>query len=619
MMNSAERNMHCCWLVLILAACGAPAEEAQQVAGRAPNVILVMTDDQGWGDLSAHGNPVLETPHLDQLMQQSAQLAEFYVHPVCTPTRAALMTGRHPQRTRAFDTYVGRAMLEPEEVTVAEVLRDAGWHTGVFGKWHLGDCAPMRPLDQGFERSLVHRGGGIGQPSDPLGARGKYTDPVLMDQGIERAFDGYCTDIYFEQAFDWMETQDAEGERFFCYIAPNAPHTPLHDVPEGLYQKYKQKDLSGEAFAGGEGRAPGKMDPDKLARLYAMIENIDQNMGRLLSFLEERDLERETLLIFLCDNGPQGRRFVGGLRGSKGNVYEGGVRSPLFVRWPGKLAAGPRSSDFGAHLDLFPTILDACGVSVPDGLELDGRSLLPVLQGEESQVPRDPLVVQWNRGNGPIHGQNTFVRHGKWKLVNHPRADVREEAAPWKPELFDLSRDRFELRDVSAEFPDQVASLTEIYSAWFKDVSTPDPYGESWTPPWPPNGPPPIRMGGQGAERVVLTRQNWRRTHGSGWGQNGSWRVRFMDGYFGDTRTPNPWSVRVICPRGVQPTSVTLGINSGGWTYITWDSQPAEAQREITLNGVQGAWQEDQPATVNCVLTDASGKEVGPHQLIFFR
>ena len=357
---------------------------------------------------------------------------------------------------------------------------------------------------------------------------------------------------------------------------------------------------------------------------YHLSQALAQHAAQLQESYDElerapRALERETLLIFLCDNGPQGRRFVGGLRGSKGNVYEGGVRSPLFVRWPGKLAAGPRSSDFGAHLDLFPTILDACGVSVPDGLELDGRSLLPVLQGEESQVPRDPLVVQWNRGNGPIHGQNTFVRHGKWKLVNHPRADVREEAAPWKPELFDLSRDRFELRDVSAEFPDQVARLTEIYSVWFKNVSIPDPYGESWTPSWPPNGPPPIRMGGQGAERVVLTRQNWRRTRGSGWGQNGSWRVRFMDGYYGDTRTPNPWSVRVIFPRGVQPTSVTLGINSMGWTYITWDSQPAEAQREITLNGVQQAWLVDKPATVSCVLTDADGKEVGPHQLIFFR
>ena len=605
-------------LVLGLAACGATEQSLEQPGPKAPNVILVMTDDQGWGDFSGNGNPVLETPMLDRLAGESARLADFYVHPVCTPTRAALITGRHPQRTRAFDTYVGRAMLEPEEVTIAEVLGDAGWRTGVFGKWHLGDCAPMRPLDQGFDRSLVHGGGGIGQPADPLGGEGKYTNPVLMDQGEERQFEGYCTDVYFDQAMDWMGAQDEAQERFFCYIATNAPHTPLHDVPDALYQKYRGRDLGAEVFAGGPGRAPANIDQDKLARLYAMIENIDENMGRLLGFLEERDLERDTLLIFLCDNGPQGRRFVGGMRGAKGNVYEGGVRSPLYVRWPGKLGVGLREGDFGAHLDIFPTILDACQVPVPEGVALDGRSLLPLLEGQDDLSARDPLVVQWNRGDGPIKGQNMFVRSGKWKLVNHPRADVREEAPPWQPELYDLEQDPFEQEDLSAKFSEVVEQLGGVYSDWYQDVNAGEGPGDSWTPSLPPHGPPPIRMGGAGAERVVLTRQDWRRTEGGGWGRNGVWKVRFSDSHF-DSPSYKPWSVRVIFPRRFQPTKVKLGINSGVWTYITWEGEPGEGQSEITLQDVGRAWVKDKPATVNCVLTDGDGQEVGPYQLIFSR
>ncbi|MCH2107474.1 MAG: arylsulfatase, partial [Planctomycetes bacterium] len=488
-----------------------------------------------------HGNPVLETPHLDRLAGESARLTEFYVHPVCTPTRSALMTGRHPQRTRAFDTYVGRAMLEPEEVTIAEVLLEAGWSTGIFGKWHLGDCAPMRPLDQGFERAVVHKGGGIGQPSDPLGAESKYTDPVLMDQGEEREFEGYCTDIYFDEAMKWMREERAEGERFFCYIAPNAPHTPLHDVPKALYEKYKAMDLSREVFAGGEGNQPAKIEADKLARLYAMIENIDENMGRLLRFLSEEELERDTLVVFLCDNGPQGRRYVQGFRGAKGNAYEGGVRSPLFMRWPGRLAAGDVEGDFGAHLDLFPTFLDACEVEAPVELSLDGRSLLPLLRGEESS-PRGPRGVQWNRGDGPIKGQNAFVRDGRWKLVNFANAQPREEAPPWKPELYDLSQDPYEQVNVSEANAAVVQRMSAIYDEWFEDVGAVFPEENETYYRWERYGPPPIRIGGEGAERVVLTRQDWRRDQGGGWGQNGSWHVLFNDGgLFAPEQ--RPWTV----------------------------------------------------------------------------
>jgi len=605
------------FFLLFEGACASsPRGESPRTASGGPNVIVVMSDDQGFGDLSGHANPVLETPHLDRLAAQSARLREFYVHPVCTPTRAALMTGRHPQRTHAFDTYVGRAMLEPEEVTIAEVLNEAGWRTAIFGKWHLGDCAPMRPQDQGFERVLVHKGGGIGQPSDPIGAERKYTDPVLLDQGQERAFEGYCTDLFFDHALEWMGEQDARGERFFCYIAPNAPHTPLHDVPQALYEKYRARDLSQEVFAGGPGNPPAKIDPDKLARLFAMIENIDENVGRLVDFLQERELERDTLLIFLCDNGPQGRRFVGGLRGSKGNVYEGGVRSPLFVRWPGNLAAGEVTGDFGAHLDLFPTILDACDVPVPEGLALDGRSLLPTLRDEPGREPRPPLVIQWNRGDAPERGRNAFVRHGKWKLVNHANASVSEEPTPWSPQLYDLLRDPYEQSDVAAAFPAELERLGELYHGWFRDVGADVPAGEIRSR----YGPIPIRIGGEGAERVVLTRQDWRRTEGEGWGRNGCWTVRFEDGLPGEEEGESkPWNVRVLFPRGARPERVRLGINSGVWTIISWEGEIEEGMTELTLAGVERAWVRGRPCTVECRLIGGEGGEMGPHQLIFFR
>ena len=572
-----------------------------------PNVIFVMTDDQGMGDFSGFGNPAIETPRLDQLKLESAWLSDFYVHPVCTPTRAALMTGRHPQRTQAIDTYIGRAMLEPEEVTIAEVLQEAGWGTGIFGKWHLGDCAPMRPQDQGFDRVLVHRGGGIGQPSDPIGAEGRYTDPVLIDQGLERGFEGYCTDIYFEEAMKWMGEQSSKGERFFCYIAPNAPHTPLNDVPEELYEKYKAKDLSPDVFASDFGRPVGDVDQDELARVYAMIENIDQNVGRLVDFLDETELARDTLLVFLCDNGAQGRRFSRGLRGSKGQVYEGGVRSPLFVRWPAEIEAGEVREDFGAHLDLFPTVLEACGVAKPEGLSLDGYSLLPMLKREEELSPRPALVVQWNRGDEPVEGQNCFVRLGKWKLVNYVNAAPLSEPPRWDPEIFDLVRDAYEQADYASVAPKEVEQLSAIYQLWFMDIA--EEFSNRQI------ARTPIQIGGSGAERVVLTRQDWTRSQGKGWGKNGSWKVLFAE----DAEESEPWNVRVLFPRGVSPKHVKLGINSGVWTYVTYDGEIEAGAREVTIEGVDGIWMPGKPSTVDCRLFGDEAAEVGPHQLIFFR
>ena len=613
-------------LVLLLASCAGGGPRTTIPTGahaplpRARNVVLVMTDDQGWGDLGSHGNPVLETPRLDKLAASSVELSQFYVHPVCTPTRAALFTGRHPQRSTAIDTYRGRAMLAPEAVTIAEALREAGMATGIFGKWHLGDEAPMRPLDQGFERSLVHRGGGIGQPSDPLGAEGRYTNPVLMDQGVERGFEGYCTDVFFREAMAWMRQQAGAGRGFFCAITPNAPHTPLHDVPEALRAKYAALDLSPAAFASEPGRAADFRDEDRLARLYAMIENLDANVGALVDFLAAEGLADDTLLLFLCDNGPEGRRYNEGLRSAKGSVYEGGVRSPLLARWPaGGLEKRRQEAGYACNLDLFPTILEACGVSAPEGLELDGTSAIGLLRGAPAAVAASrerPLVIQWHRGDFPVENHHVLVRLGDDKLVNATRPwDELEEPPAWTPELYDLEGDPYEQRDLATQRPERLAALEAIYRDWFREVVGPAP--EHLTTPGQIAlhrrlcyAPPAIRLEGEGPRRVVLTRQDWRPDNGDGWGRNGAWSVSFAD--------TGPWRVRVVLPEGVEPERVVLAINSGVWTYITHEAEPRPGAREVVLEDITH-WRPDAPATVSVRLEGLKGGSRGPHQVVFER
>lgn len=610
---------------LSLVACVAAPELAGDPAPdgegpRARNVIVVMTDDQGWGDLSLHGNPVLETPALDRLAAESVQLQQFYVHPVCTPTRAALFTGQHPQRGTAIDTYRGRAMLGPESITIAEVMGDAGWATGLFGKWHLGDCAPLRPMDQGFDRTVVHCGGGIGQPSDPMGGEGRYTNPVLQDQGRPREFEGYCTEVYFREAMAWMRTCKRAGEPFFCAITPNAPHTPLHDVPEDLYAKYSARDLSPEAFAGEPGWPATFEDEDKLARLFAMIEDIDRNMGDLVAFLDDEELAEDTLLLFLCDNGPQGRRWNQGLRAAKGDIHEGGVRSPLFARWPEGLEPRVQEAGYAAHLDLFPTILEACGVVPGREVALDGQSALELLRGSEDAVAASrerPLVIQWARGDYPVRGHHAFLRLGDEKLVQETRPwDELTTPPEWSPALYDLGTDPLEREDLAAARPARVAELTELYDAWYEDVIGYADWAEHLREPGAREhylrllyGPPAIRLGGRGAERVVLTRQDWRPA-GNGWGSNGAWTVTFQD--------QRPWQVRVILQRDADPERVRVGVNSGSWTYVTREAAVPDGAREVVVE-FPGHWRSGVPATVDVVQLGGKRDGQGPHQVVFER
>jgi arylsulfatase A-like enzyme len=457
---------------------------AQGQGEKRPNVVLVMTDDQGYGDLGCHGHPKLKTPNLDQLHAESLRFTQFHVMPVCSPTRACLMTGRYNYRTGVVDTYVGRSMMHSDEVTLAEALGEAGYRTGIFGKWHLGDNYPLRACDRGFQESLVHRGGGLCQPSDLPNAT--YTDPLLIHNGVEKKMKGYCTDIYTDAAMDFIEAN--QDQPFFCYLPTNAPHTPLL-VPDEFAQPYLDAGYN-----------------ESMARYCGMCANIDKNVGRLRAKLSALGLAENTLFIFMTDNGGQGNvrktePYNAGMRGWKGSVYEGGIRVPFFIHWPGKTTAGQEVDRIAAHIDVFPTVLEACGVTPPQDRKIDGRSLMPLIKDATSQWNDRHLFFQWHRGDEPEAFRACAVRNQRYKLVNGV-------------ELYDLSNDPGETKDIAAENPKVVSAMRGEYEAWFADVSDTRGYA-----------PPRIVIGAPQEPRSLLTRQDWRGATTWGEGTLGYWEV----------------------------------------------------------------------------------------------
>ena len=474
-----------------------------------PNVVIVLTDDQGWGDLGAHGNPHLRTPNLDRLYAEGPKMERFYTCTVCAPTRASLMTGRYNYRTRAIDTYLGRAMMDPEEVALAQILRGRGYRTGLFGKWHLGDNYPMRAMDKGFEEVLGHNGGGMCQPADFEG--NSYFDPKLWHNGKEEQHTGYCTDIFGDAAARFIE--EHQDEPFFVYLPTNAPHSPLQ-IGDEWVEPYRQMGLN-----------------DTFARVYGMIENIDHNVGKLLDKLDELGIAENTIFIFMGDNGPCGSqahqgetRFNAGLRDIKGSPYEGGIRVPCTIRWPGRFPSELRIDRIAHLIDIVPTIAAACGATLPEGLTIDGVDLLPLLEGE---VPTDDwpdrtLYTQWHRGDTPERYRGSAAFAQQYKLVNGE-------------ELYDITADNGEQHDLAAERSDTVEKMRKQYDEWFDDVSStrPDNYA-----------PPRIHLGTPHENPVILTRQDWR-VHGEdGWGDNdyGHWEVLVTEAgaYSVRARFPEP-------------------------------------------------------------------------------
>ena len=432
---------------------------------RPPNIVFVMTDDQGYGDLAAHGNPVLRTPHLDRLHRESVRLTEFHVSPTCSPTRAALMTGRHEFRSGVTHTIHERERLALSATTLPQVLKTAGYATGIFGKWHLGDEDEYQPGRRGFDRVFIHGAGGIGQAypgscGDVPGNR--YFNPVIRSDGKFVNTRGYCTDVFFKEALDWIESRHKAGEPFFCYVTPNAPHAPL-DCPPGSDVAYRDR-----LAAAGLGEEKRRAD---IAKSYGMIENIDTNVGKLMRKLDDLGIADDTILVFTTDNGTAIGQSVcnDGMRGAKGSPWRGGTRVPSFWRWRGTLPAGMDVPAVTAHIDVLPTLCDLAAVPLPPAVaeKIEGRSLAPLLRAARVAWPDRPLVThvgRWERGQAAESGtRNCRIREGRWSLVN-----VKNAADGW--ELYDLEADPGEKTDVATRHPDVVARLAAAYDGWWKSV-----------------------------------------------------------------------------------------------------------------------------------------------------
>ena len=422
-----------------------------------PNVLIILTDDQGFGELGVTGNPVIHTPHIDHFAAQSASLTNYHVMPVCSPTRACLMTGRYNYRTGVVDTFLGRSLMFPDETTLAQMLSASGYRTGIFGKWHLGDNYPMRAMDKGFQETLVLNGGGLAQPGDPpdpVDERGAYFNATLRHNGAWEKTDGYVSDVITKAAIQFIEKN--RDQPFFVYLPFNCPHAP-HQVPEEYAKHYPDNAFSPSDLPQQRGiRCPRPYDANDLAHVYGMIENIDDNVGRLLAKLDELKLADDTIVMLSSDNGCQKHNgYNAGFQGWKGTPFEGGIHQFCFLRWSGKFPAGQKVDRIAAHIDITPTVLELCGVSKPAQVKFDGRSLAPLLRGEKVNWPDRTLFFQWHRGDAPERYRAFAARSQDWKLVQPLSGDK------WNGEtafhLYDMAHDPLEMHDLAAEKPEMLA------------------------------------------------------------------------------------------------------------------------------------------------------------------
>jgi arylsulfatase A-like enzyme len=417
-----------------------------------PNFILILTDDQGFGDIGVHGNKKIRTPNIDRLAAESMEFTQFYCNPVCAPTRASLLTGRYFYRTGIVHTSRGGAKMDNSEITIAELLGKVGYKTGIFGKWHLGDTYPMRPSEQGFQESLIHLSGAIGQAPD---IPNSYFNPKLWHNNEPEFYNGYCTDIFTDAAINFIKK--SKHTPFFAYIPYNAPHTPLV-VNDAARQEYEKLGFS-----------------EDVARLYGMVTNIDNNLDRLFATIKKFNLEENTIVIFMSDNGPGGpRRFNADLHGRKGSTYDGGIRVPCYIRWPLQIEAGAKNDRITAHIDILPTIADILGIELPQNIKIDGISLYPLLKRENVKWTDRTLYFQFNRGMIPRLYQNCSARSQRYKLVSvyGSSAEIDPDSPQLKPEfeLYDMSIDPDEKNNIAGKHPDILQKMIKGYEVWFKEM-----------------------------------------------------------------------------------------------------------------------------------------------------
>lgn len=414
-----------------------------QVASEAdqPNIVLVMTDDQGYGDVGFHGNGIIKTPHIDTLAKESTSLDDYHVAPTCSPTRCALLTGHWTNRTGVWHTVNGRSMLREDEVTLAQMLKDAGYETGMFGKWHLGDNYPYRAEDRGFTEVYRHGGGGVGQTPDVWD--NAYFDGSYFHNGKIESAKGFCTDVFFDKANSFIRSCAEKKKPFLAYIVPNAPHGPLH-APQKYLDMYKDQS-------------------DGIAAFYGMITNIDDNVGKTRTLLEGLGISDDTIFIFTTDNGTAtgAKVFNAGMRGNKGSAYDGGHRVPFFMHWPAKGMNRSYVQKTLTHtVDVVPTLLELTGTPAPDQVKFDGVSIASLLdpeRGDSVQWPERFVVTDSQRVRDPIKWKTSAVMSERFRLINGK-------------ELYDIDLDPGQRNDIAAAHPDQVARMRAFYESWWTEL-----------------------------------------------------------------------------------------------------------------------------------------------------
>ncbi|GAA4103922.1 arylsulfatase [Zhongshania borealis] len=456
-------------ILIPLVGCGKQARNVSEISANAerPNIIVIMTDDQGYGDMAHNDNPIVATPNLDELAGMSTRFTNFHVDPTCAPTRAALMSGQYSLRAGVWHTVMGRHLLANETQTLPEALKQSGYSTAIIGKWHLGDNYPFRPQDQGFDHVLIHGAGGVGQTPDFWGNT-QFDDTYFLN-GKPKKYDGYATDVWFDEAIDYIETMAAKKEPFFLYLATNAPHSPFR-APDRYIEPYRKLGLS-----------------DDLAAFYGMITNVDENIGRLEQVMADAGVSDNTIFVFLTDNGSVlgevSSKFAASpkieeiekkigkkiktlnyyMRGKKATTYDGGHRVPIYLRWPNGGITEPKEvAGLSAHFDLMPTLMDLAGLDI-SGLDTDGISWKQaLLQGEP--LPDRVITVTNQRVLNPDPKRPYSVMQGDWRLVKASGSDD-------KLVLFNVASDPGQSKDVAEQYPEIFSKLAAEYDVWWQHVT----------------------------------------------------------------------------------------------------------------------------------------------------